>query len=555
MRMITGLLTIFIVGGSSLPYLIADTLTLAQQTAEEIRVESLRSNSDPIGRPLPVLASWNTALSRPGPTIGPAYQIHLVEQGHHVLPSFAFPNISSDAGGDAGANHAAIEKFREYYEGPLKRAAELQLPIALVGTQWERLLSDDMRYFELPAEQNPNVVTPTGEILDKVSPFGPVDYWSEVGAKWASSPLMKQVQEWYPNPPLVILLSNNEHRRLRWKDAETDRRYLKQYGTDRDDAFKRRVVGEGWIERHRALHDGMREALSSEWRDKAVFMGYGDFGPSYFGRWSGWPEYALHIPGRIDPAPLAWDGMSPSYYTHHWNVETDFQVYSPQIESMNWVFMRRMALQLNPEFRCNFSIWDGHMPPERARSGAHPGKREVYRSLGQEYGPSRYGGFAQFGLWLLRPREMREYRWQSTMTTQRPYFLKLAECIDRVYDNETLRHFWRRGELVPNHEHSHPYQSGIPAEYRDEDRWFLLETDLDPPRPWKLDTEIPVFSLALVDGEHGSRRWLIYAHSPLKDRSAVELTVPGYGQITVAVPIDGAFYIVDEESRDIQKIE
>jgi hypothetical protein len=108
--------------------------------------------------------------------------------------------------------------------------------------------------------------------------------------------------------------------------------------------------------------------------------------------------------------------------------------------------------------------------------------------------------------------------------------------------------------LVPNHAHQHPYQVDIPEEYKNVDRWFLLDTNLDPPRPWKLDTEIPVFSLALVDGEKGNRRWLVYAESPLQDRQNVEITIPDYGKITVNVSVGGSFYLVDEKSKKIQAV-
>jgi proline racemase len=52
--------------------------------------------------------------------------------------------------------------------------------------------------------------------------------------------------------------------------------------------------------------------------------------------------------------------------------------------------------------------------------------------------------------------------------------------------------------------------------------------------------------MALVRGEAGSRRWLVYAHSPLEDRRDVRITLPEYDEITVDVPQAGAFYLVQE---------
>ena len=80
------------------------------------------------------------------------------------------------------------------------------------------------------------------------------------------------------------------------------------------------------------------------------------------------------------------------------------------------------------------------------------------------------------------------------------------------------------------------------------DRWFLLDTDLTPPRPWKLETPIPVFALALERGQAPARQWLLYAHAPTGERKGVKITVPGFKDLTVDVPVAGAFYVVDEKT-------
>jgi len=298
----------------------------------------------------------------------------------------------------------------------------------------------------------------------------------------------------------------------------------------------------------------MREQLDPAWQPKLLFVGYDAFGGAAFGRWGGWINYSLYTPGRFEPDPLMWDGGTPSYYTATYNGLKDFRVMSPQIESMNWIFMQEQAWKFNPDFRFGFSIWDGHTDKKEKDL------RAVYEEMGQKYTPARYAGYGQFGLWLLRPRVLREYSgytsrgWTDSVDAIEPWTLALAAGVDRVYQNETLKQFWRTGELVPNRAHQHPYQTAIPAEWKDEDRWFLLDTNLDPPRPWKLDTEIPVFSLALVKGEKGARRWLVYAHSPLQERQNVAITIPEYGKITVDVPVAGAFYMVDEKAKRITPV-
>jgi len=523
-----------------------------QTTAREIREESLRSTSDDEGRPLPLACSWTCGHFQSDRSAGwrPENQMRLIAEGRHLLPWFSHPQ---------GAVPTDPEAFMiKYYKGPMERARELKLPLTFVASQWESGLSAKP-YLDLPAGKNPNVVTAEGKILVKVSPFGPVAPWREIGGKHTDNAWMKQLQQWYPDPPLVIFLSNNEHSKLNWTDVETDRRYVEKYGKDHDGDFKRKVVGDGWIERYRALQAGMREGLqSAAWRQNSIYVGYDAFGPCHFGRWGGWPAYSEHTGGRIDPSPLMWDGGSPSYYTDDWQPRRDFTVWSPQVEFMNLVFIQREALRLNPRFWFEFSVWDGyHNDPQRQKR--YPSTRSVYRKAGQTYDPQRYAGYVQFGMWLARPRAVRDFRgwiepWDDVVAsdgkvTQEgggPYFLAIAGAVDRVYANPVLRQWWRKGELVPNHAHPHPYQAAIPAEYQQVDRWFLLDTTLDPARPWSLSTALPVFSLALIQGKAPNRQWLVYAHAPLGDRKAVGVTIPEYKQVAIDVPVAGVFYQVDE---------
>ncbi|HKX30513.1 MAG TPA: hypothetical protein VJ302_22675 [Blastocatellia bacterium] len=506
--------------------------------AEGIRTEAIAASSNETDRPLPLAAHWNLGEAADG--FSPNYQMQMIDQGHYLFPWFLMPNI-----------HAQPDdpRWLGYYEAAIKRAAQLKLPISFVGTQWEIDLSVQDEYLNLPPDKNPNVVTVDGRVERKVSPFGPVAPWQEVGIKWGSTSMLKKIQEWYPDPPLVMFVSNNEHPKLEWIKVEEDRRYLKLFGAGRDDNFKRKVVADGWIERYRALQRGIREGLTNKtWKDQAIFIGYDAFGPSHFARWPGWLEFSLYSPGRIAPWPLAWDGASPSFYVFNWSSITDYTMFSPQVEAMNWAFMLKEARRLNPKFWFEISIWDGHLEGESD-------KRQAYARAGQQFTPERYGGMAQFGMWLLRPRVVREFRgYLETLTDEEPYFLPIVNAVDRVHKNPVLTEFWRRGELVPNRTQSHPYQALVPAEYQNLDRWFLLDTSLDPKRPWELGTELPVFSLALVKGAASQRQWLLYAHSPLGPRPEVKISIPNYREVTVKVPVGGAFYLVDEKSSLIQEI-
>jgi hypothetical protein len=504
---------------------------------DEIRAEALRPNQSNGERPLPLAAHWNTGAEGNG--FSPAYQMRMIEQGHHLLPWFQMPSI--DARDDD-------PRWIGYYEAAIKQAAQLKLPISFVGTQWEAPLTDDEAYFNLPPEENPNVIGLDGAPRREISPFGADKPWLEVGQRWTSSPMMKQLQKWYPDPPLALFISNNEQPKLTWTRVEEEQRYLMVYGRGLSDNAKRRLVGEGWITRYRLLRQGMYEGLGKQkWQTNARFIGYDAFGPSHFGRWPGWMEYSLYRPRQIDPSPLAWDGGSPSFYLFNWMTNTDFTVLSPQVEAMNWVFMQREAYRLNSRFWFEISTWDGH-EPEMAND-----KRLSYARMGQFFSPSRYAGMVQFGMWLLRPRVAREFRgWLDTLGASEHYFLPIVEAVDIVHTNPTLREFWRKGQLVANRKHTHPYIFNIPTEYQNAERWFLLDTSLDPRRPWRLDTQLPVFALALVKGEAPERRWLLYAHAPSGDRQSVLITIPDYKQVQVDVSVGGSFYLIDEQLNQVQ---
>ena len=507
---------------------------------DTIRTEALRPNDSVDGRALPLIGHWNMGTEPDG--YSPDYQMKMIEQGHYLLPWFQMPSIymSSD-------DPRAIS----YYETAIKQAAQLKLPISIVGTQWESLLAADSIYFNLPAKSNPNVVGLDGVPRREVSPFGDVETWRDVGKRWTTSPMMKRLQELYPDPPLTIFISNNEQAKLTWKRVEEDKRYVDTYGLGRSDDFKRSVVGDAWITRYRALQDGMREGLvNANWKSSARFVGYDAFGPSHWGRWPGWLEYSLYRKDRIDPNPLTWDGASPSFYLYDWMANFDNQVFGPQVEAMNWVFMQKEAYQLNPRFWFEISIWDGHL------AGASTDKRVAFANAGQFYNPTRYGGMVQFGLWLLRPRVAREFRsYQETVTATERYFLQVVESVDKIYANPTLQAFWRKGTLVANSQRAHPYIWNIPNEYKDAARWYMLDTSLDPSGLWGLNTQLQVFALALVKGAAPDRQWLLYAHAPMGERHSVLITIPGYKQVVVDVAVGGSFYLVDERLNSVQMVQ
>ncbi len=523
-----GLMAFFLV--ADVEHLLAESLY--ESVVEEIRAEALRGNNDAIGRPLPLAAHWNTGVLSTGYT--PDYQVELIKKGHHILPWFEFSSPLSKP----------VEMA--YYARAMRFFAENGLPISFVSTQWESLLTDEPWFKKKQPDDNPNVINISGEIENKVSPFGPLLAWKQAGMMWTSRRYFEQIQEFYPNPPKVLFISNNEHKKLRWHEATESKRFVSEYGSSQNPEQARKIVGNAWIERYRALQEGMRQGLSRiSWKKNSIYVGYNAFGGSALGRWNGWIRYSLYTKGRMEPWPLAWDGASVPFYVHNWNPGTDYNLMSPQIQAMNWIFMLEEAYQMNPDFWFEISVWDGHA------SSMDNDKRRYYIQQGQKYGPGRYEGMVQFGMWLLRPRVVREFRgWKDTVAKSGEYFDVVLNSVDRIYQNPVLRKFWRSGQLVANSRQKHPFQYAIPEEYQARERWFLLDTDRNPERPWQLNTRLNLFSIALSLGEGEKKEWIIYAFSPLPQSGGATIHIPGFGSISLTkIPQWGFFHVVGKTGK------
>ena len=246
-------------------------------------------------------------------------------------------------------------------------------------------------------------------------------------------------------------------------------------------------------------------------------------------------------PGRMDPLPVCWDGGSPSYYLHNWMALTDYTVWSPQVEAMNWVFMLDEVHMSTPRFLVRIV----HLGRRPGPGMANDKLQVLCPPRGAFHPWARYEGFVQYGMWLTRPRVVRDFRgYLETIEYAGPYFQPILDSVDRVYTDPVLQKFWRkRNARALTAKGKHPFQAGIPTEYQNIDRWFLLDTNLTPKelRPEEFDNaqpparqvEVPVFPLAMVMGTAPKREWLVFAHSPKQGRVGVEITLPEYGPITV----------------------
>lgn len=562
--------------------LVAHAANVSAAVIDDVRSELMKKNTDPGGRPLPVAASWSTGSYENLPVddrFSPDFFLDLLASGNYVLPSFDVFSSAADAGKPCG---------RGYNNETILRAKKLQAPISLIATQIEQDLytitefaaidvSDGIFTGDQAAKSlNPCLIQTNGKIVKKLSPFGPegqVQLWYDLGKRYARSEQMRNFQALYPDPPMILFMLNNESKKLQWTEVETSRQYRELFidaGKESEmdvatrDDFRRRMVGDGFIIRYRAMISGFRENLSTKWAAAIVIGGYAANGPASMNRWSGWMAYSLvsayssdgTMKPRFNPWHEAWEGTSASFYLDDWQGISDFKVHSPQIEYMNVIFSKAEDEKHNPQFWFELSTWHGEQK-----------KFDWYRTIGQEFTPARYKGFVQFGMWMFRPRTVREfYGWSKSRSYMMPYFEKILESVGAIHKSSTRASFWRNSTMVENPNGKHPFQQAIHPAFTDDaiearygvGRWYLLDTKPGPigfppakeiSVPTLLAIEIPVFALAFVRGEVGTRTWLLYAHAPKGDMDAVGITVPGFGDITVAVKQEGSFILIDEEKR------
>ncbi len=494
-----------------------------ERAIESIRLEAVARGGEHDEHPLPLAASWNYGSVVTG--FGPAYQVAQIRSGAYLLPWFGL----APPGKETARDGYQTTTDALYYEPSIQYLARHHLPLSFETTQLETLLPNvSPDYAKTDADGKPLAL----------SPFGAIEPWYAVGREWARHATLRRLQALYPDPPLVLFVSNNEYPKLSANDLHAG--FTLQAGADV--IARRRAIGDAWIERYRGLLRGFRDGLESPaWRAHAVFVGYDAFVTPAMGRWGGWADYSLYVPGRTEPWPYAWDGASPSFYVHDWAPDSDFTVWSPQVEAMNWVPVLAEVRRRRPAFWFEISVWDGQEP------GDPTDKRRFYALRGQELTANRYGGMVQFGMWLLRPRVAREFRNpEHDRIRFGPYFDVILAAVARVHDDPTLRRFWSSGRLLANPVGGHPYQAALPTELASRARWFLLDSPANPPRPWELSTPLKVFSLALERGRRPHREWLVYAFSPLDEAIDAEVSIPDGPRAHVGAKRGGAFTLLEE---------
>lgn len=504
---------------------------------KEITREALAPSFSDRGYPLPLVGHWNSGKAKG--TYSPSYQFSLIEKGHHILPWF---HINSPFGkGEATPD--------DYYSPWMEKARKYRLPIALISTQWERVLAEDPKFTKRPADRNPNTTSGKELIIPTLSPMGLEDDWYRAGKSWTSRALIASLQKKYPDPPLVLFVSNNEQKKLKWFEIEKDARINKEKIKNLSENNIKQYLSARWARLYKSLFLGFREGLGKRWSKSSKFVGYNAFLPMTIGRWSGWGKYSLSNDKEISPWSDIWEGASIPFYVHDWDQSTDYNVWGPVIASQNLVGVKDRKIRSNPDYWFEVSIWDGNQPRKPTD------KISYYKSLGQTYDPRRYRGMVNFSLWLLRPRLIREFRNpDQTVDTTGVYFDEVLDAVDSVYRSDILTKFWREGRLVENNEDKHPYDKATTPEFKSMQKWYLLKTNLDPRRPWNLSTEIPVISIALTIGQLGEREWLVYAYSPLIGRNKVLVSIPNYKEVAISASPSGDFFYLSEQQGSVKRI-
>ncbi len=394
--------------------------------------------------------------------------------------------------------------------------------------------------------QQPATATATGgkvayeiaHVNSVADPLGPVEPWYEVGQWWLHGfrrEAWENLWQRYPQPPRIIFLSNHEGRLPGPKDRNLSKRFVDAYGEQTDYAFGAKTMKEGYATRFRRLFQGLRDSMPEAWAAASTMVAYNAVFTSHYGRWGGWRESAVGDLLALDIEATSWEGASPEYYLNAWEPSTDYTVYSPQTAFMNVKWQLDLVYQAHPEFWYEMSIWDGF-----------PKKRAWFESNADPFTPERYKAWLQYGMWLTRPRVVREFRGSEALhDTGIAYFEKFLEAVDDVYADPLKTRFWRLGTVVPNSGRPHPFQVAPLEKHEAVERWFNLDTSLDrfppPGQNVPLDTEIPVWALALVVGQAPQREWLLYAYAPQGNRQTVTIAIPDYGEVTLDVPQAGIF--------------
>ncbi len=542
----------------------------ASAAAEIAAWAQIKLANGPEGRPLPMAGSWMDSGM-----FGPDRFVEMIEAGHHVLPTFSGVSLQVVRRHLQPDNW--IEARVEAWRPALEYARRHRLPIAIREWNWSAMppgyqqLLAQLAGQEIPIADDLRVIK-DGKPDNTTDPFGPVAGWRAWGEMWLGNEMIRRLQEIYPDPPLVVLLNNNEGPKVRAANQLPDDypRLLAFLGGQppASEPEKARAIRQGYSERYAAMFAAAREALiEPAWRENVKFVAYNNlWDTAYIGQ-SNRPRPGIWF--EPDQGWLEWrmyDGGMPELYDNDWQPgkRDNAAIHSPQSEAMNYYSTQAWLFEREPEYYWASIVWEGARVNDVFRGRRCSSKTYRYITRGQRWDFARYEGWVQFTLWTTRPRTMREFRWPPSdrHAYDEGTFMALVRSVDRPWKHPILGEFWRFGKLVPNPDEQHPWSLGDdqPDWVREFERWYLLTCDANPPRQeWNDATALRVFAQALVLGEAPQRRWLIYAHAPQGALPTPTVVLPGYapaaGRVTLpSVPKSGAFFLLEEATGNLQTL-
>jgi len=477
-----------------------------QTIASQITSTMLTAFSNSSERTLPLVANWNVGIPEYSNGLDPLYIINRFTYGEHLVPTWKLDPYYNDNIG------------LSYYEASIKKAAELGLPLVFILPSPESALTKDDVYFSMDKTQNPNVITVNGTVLPELSPFGPDSLWNEVGEQWSTTSLIAQLQEWYPNPPLVIFMDEDASKKLSWSELPTSSRYISQYPTNTSNEFKRTLVNAKWLEKYRQLHEGFKQGfIKSAWKQNVKFITRNQLA-SNMGATADWINSATTTNQYANIWPLTADGLTINFNLDGDKTDT---VNTPHTLLSNLPFMLEEAKELNPNFTYQLSI-DTNQQIDNSE---------------------QYRGFTQFALWFLRPSIIRQTPNKTTKEEINPLFQQVVDSVELVQNSDILADFWKNGKLVSTG--TSLYNQNIPTNYQSIPREFLLKTDASG----------PVWAFALKKGVTPNREWLVYVQSPEENLTNITITVPDFEDVSLDATQEGNFYTLTEsKTQNIAKI-
>jgi len=278
---------------------------------------------------------------------------------------------------------------------------------------------------------------------------------------------------------MVVWLNNNEAGEISLKHVNMSVRFEQAYGTGLSDEEKKRILHEAYDDKYAVLLEEAREVLTEPaWKKNTVFVAY-----------NAWPR---SVQGRTEQRNRGsqwkrFDGAMPEFYLNDWQIyrgKTDYSYWSPQTEGLRIESAQDAIFALEPDYYFASIVWDGGQPVTR-RSSINCLATGMYGSGAvQRWDFDRYEGMVQFGLWAMRPRVMREFRWPVSNhdAYDEGAFMRVVRSVDRPWEHDVLKEFWRFGKLVKS-DAFEPPNKRVAEELRFYSRVDgLLPVDVNPPR-------------------------------------------------------------------------